>query len=220
VFKAASLVFAELTGCDLSLARLDGADLRRARCASAVFDGASLSAAKVGEIDFGGAVPAGLLGQHCDLSAAGDGSRVGALGQLAAAAASGAARSGRYVGPGDVLEHAELSFGPGAEVKIDGRLVDCKISMPEDATLVIGPSGSLVRCQVIGGRIHIAGTFIEPDRTGLQRPQELVVQGCGAVSTTVEQPAAGTAFGFSSGCRLRLQIKPPNTNGEQHVDRA
>jgi hypothetical protein len=71
---------------------------------------------------------------------------------------------------------------------------------------------------VVGGRIRIEGALIEPGRVGLLRPREVLVLERGAVATRLEQPATGTTFGFSRGCRLRLQIEKHTSEGDQHAD--
>jgi hypothetical protein len=121
----------------------------------------------------------------------------------------------RYVGPGDVLKNAELSFESGAEVQVDGKLEHCELNMAEDASLIIGESGVLENCRVIGGRVRVNGCFLERTRVGLDGPVELVVSKQGAVATTLQQPATETHFGFAAGCRLRLYIKEPQKRVEE-----
>lgn len=116
----------------------------------------------------------------------------------------------RYVGKGDVLKHADLEFGPGADIAIDGHLEACHIRLAPDAHLRIGQTGQLVGCQVHGGLIEIRGVFLEGDRNGLVLPQQLFVTESGAVDATVEQPYGYTRMGFERGCRLRLRIKNPS----------
>jgi hypothetical protein len=115
----------------------------------------------------------------------------------------------RYIGVGDVLKNAELEFGDGAEVQVDGHLEGCSITLAANATLVVGEDGVLERCQIKGGNIEIHGRFLEMNRIGFVRPGQLLVSVRGAVSATIEQPPARTRFGFASGCRLRLNIKDP-----------
>ena len=110
-------------------------------------------------------------------------------------------------GLGDVLKNAELFFGEGAEIQVDGSLLSCEIKLAGDATLVITESGSLEGCRVSGGRIHVRGRFISPASIGLYRPTELRVFETGVLATELEQHQTQTRFGFASGCRLRLSIK-------------
>jgi hypothetical protein len=122
----------------------------------------------------------------------------------------------RYVGPGDTLRNAELSFESGAEVQVDGLLEHCELNLAEDASLIIGESGVLDGCRVVGGRVHVNGCFLERSRVGLENPVELVVSRQGAVATTLQQPASETHFGFDAGCRLRLYIKDPQKVAEEN----
>ncbi len=115
----------------------------------------------------------------------------------------------RYIGVGDVLKNAELEFGEGAEVQVDGHLEGCSITLAANASLVIGEHGILERCQIKGGNIEIHGRFLEMNRIGFVRPGQLLVSVLGAVCATIEQPPTRTRFGFASGCRLRLNIKEP-----------
>jgi hypothetical protein len=107
------------------------------------------------------------------------------------------------------LRNAELSFESGAEVQVDGLLEHCELNMAADASLIIGESGVLENCRVVGGRVRVNGCFLERSRVGLDGPVELVVSKQGAVATTLQQPASETHFGFAAGCRLRLNIKDP-----------
>jgi len=122
----------------------------------------------------------------------------------------------RYVGPGDILRNAELSFESGAEVQVDGLLEHCELNMAEDASLIIGETGVLENCRVVGGRVRVNGCFLERSRVGLDGPVELVVSKQGAVATILQQPASETQFGFAAGCRLRLYIKDPKKAAEDN----
>jgi hypothetical protein len=88
--------------------------------------------------------------------------------------------------------------------------------MAEDASLIIGETGVLENCRVIGGRVRVNGCFLERSRVGLDGPVELVVSKQGAVATTLQQPASETLFGFAAGCRLRLYIKNPKKSAEDN----
>src|SRR5213076_3233516 len=94
----------------------------------------------------------------------------------------------RYIGVGDILNNAELEFGDGAEVQVDGHLEGCSIVLAPNASLIIGEQGVLERCQIKGGNIEIHGRFLEMNRIGFVRPGRLLVSVRGAVSATVEQP--------------------------------
>jgi len=160
-----------------------------------------------------------FVAQRIDLSREADGSRwvnlVRFLKNPAGTEDSEDQRVRRYVGPGDVLRNAELSFENGAEVQVDGLLDHCELNMAEDASLIIGETGILENCRVIGGRVRINGSFLERARVGLDGPVELVVSKHGAVATTLQQPATETQFGFATGCRLRLNIKGPKKQAEE-----
>jgi hypothetical protein len=118
------------------------------------------------------------------------------------------------VGPGDVLKNADLFFGGGAEIQVDGRLLSCEIKLAGDATLVITETGSLEGCRVSGGRVHVRGRFIAPASIGLYRPTELRVFETGRLATELEQHQGQTRFGFTPGCRLRLYIKTTAMEGQ------
>jgi hypothetical protein len=122
------------------------------------------------------------------------------------------------VGAGDVLKNAELVFGRGAEILVDGSLQQCAITMTDDATLVIGESGLLQGCRVSGGRIQIHGHFLAPSSVGMLRPTELRVFAKGVVATELEQHQSHTRFGFAHGCRLRLLIKTPKPQARENDD--
>jgi hypothetical protein len=108
------------------------------------------------------------------------------------------------------LKNAELEFGDGAEIQVDGHLEGCTIVLAPDACLIVGETGVLERCQITGGNIEVHGRFLEMNRVGFIRPGQLLVSVQGAVSATIEQPSTRTRFGFASGCRLRLSIKEPS----------
>jgi hypothetical protein len=208
----------EKASCDA--ADFSRADLRRARFIGAVFNKTVIESARVFGLELGGAPPAeAFIAQRCDLSREADGSRWVTLQKYLRNPGAGEdgddQRSRRDVGPGDVLRNAELNFESGAEVHVDGLLEHCELNMAEDASLVIGESGILESCRVVGGRVRINGCFLERSRVGLDGPVELVVSKQGAVATTLQQPASETHFGFAAGCRLRLSIKEPQKRVEE-----
>jgi len=186
----------------------------------ATFSKTVIESARVFGMELGGVTPHAdaFVAQRCDLSREADGSRWVALAKFlknpGGAEDGEDARLRRYVGPGDVLKNAELSFESGAEVQVDGLLEHCELNMAEDASLIIGESGVLENCRVIGGRVRVNGCFLERTRVGLDGPVELVVSKQGAVATTLQQPANETQFGFAAGCRLRLYIKEPQKRVE------
>jgi uncharacterized protein YjbI with pentapeptide repeats len=212
--QGASLVEADMEKAVCEAADFSRADLRRARFVGATFGKTVIESARVFGIELGGTPPAeAFVAQRCDLSREADGSRWVTLQKFLKN--PGGAEDGedqrlrRYVGPGDVLRNAELSFESGAEVQVDGLLEHCELNMAEDASLIIGESGVLENCRVVGGRVRVNGCFLERSRVGLDGPVELVVSKQGAVATTLQQPATETHFGFAAGCRLRLYIKEP-----------
>jgi len=172
-----------------------------------------LTGAKVHRADFVEVRLVGVRVEWLDTSRDGDGTERSSMQQFLEglggrpSLAPGAIR--RYIGVGDVLKNAELEFGEGAEVQVDGHLEGCSITLAANATLIIGEEGALERCQVKGGNIEVHGRFLEMNRIGFVRPGQLLVSVRGAVSATIEQPPARTRFGFASGCRLRLNIKEP-----------
>jgi hypothetical protein len=212
--ERASLRGASLRNTDFRQTRLTQADLRGARAPGIRLEGAQVLGARVHGLDFGDDIPEGLPGDLCDSSRAGDDSEHSSLLELYQALGGAGALTTvprRYVGAGDVLKNAELVFGGKAEVLVDGILRQCKIEMTDDATLIIGESGLLDGCYVTGGRIRVHGRFLSPSSVGLRSPAELVVFERGLVATQLEQHRGNTRFGFTRGCRLRLNIKTPNT---------
>jgi uncharacterized protein YjbI with pentapeptide repeats len=219
VLRKVVLVGASLGEADLSRARLSGvdlsrADLRRAVLKGARLEGSSLTGAKIHRADFADATFSDVRADFLDRSRDGDDSEritFAAFLQSLQHPDEPAPNAGRrYIGATDVLKNAEFDFGDGAEVQVDGRLEGCSITLAPNASLIIGETGVLERCQVKGGNIEVHGRFLETSRIGFLRPGQLLVSVRGAVSTTVEQPPTKTRFGFASGCRLRLNIKDPS----------
>ena len=217
-FQGASLVEADLEKCTCDHTDFSRADLRRSRFTGAIFSQTSIDSARVFGMTFTPPNPDAFVAQRCDLSREADGSRWVALAKFLKNPSGGEdaeeQRLRRYVGPGDVLRNAELSFESGAEVQVDGLLDHCELNMAEDASLIIGESGVLENCRVVGGRVRVNGIFLERSRVGLEGPVELVVSKEGAVATTLQQPNTETHFGFAAGCRLRLYIKDPKKTAE------
>jgi hypothetical protein len=217
----ASLRGAVLRYADFRQSRLARADLRGVRASGIRLDGAMLKGARVHGLDFGSEAPADLPQDICDVSRAGDDSEHGSLTefwaqlQLVGAPRRVALKSEdvgaprRVVGVGDMLKNAELVFGGSAEVLVDGTLRQCEIKLTDEAMLVVGETGLLDGCRVIGGRIQVHGRFLAPSSVGLTAPAELVVFERGLVATQLEQHRGQTRFGFVQGCRLRLNIKTP-----------
>lgn len=212
-FQGASLLQADFERAACERADFSRADLRRVRLTGATFGKTLIDSARVFGIQIGTVHADDFSGQRCDLSREADGSRWVSVPKFVKNPSGGEEgdeqRLRRYVGPGDILRNAELSFESGAEVQVDGLLEHCELNMAEDASLIIGETGVLENCRVIGGRVRVNGCFLERTRVGLERPVELIVSKQGAVATTLQQPATETHFGFATGCRLRLFIKEP-----------
>jgi len=224
-FQGASLIEVDMEKASCELADFSRADLRRGRFSGASFDKTILDSARVFGITISPTHATAFIAQRIDLSREADGSRWVNLARFlknpSGAEDGDEQRLRRYVGPGDVLRNAELSFESGAEVQVDGLLDHCELNMAEDASLIIGESGVLENCRVVGGRVRVNGCFLERSRVGLDGPVELVVSKQGAVATTLQQPASETQFGFAAGCRLRLYIKDPQkkTAEDNHAAR-
>lgn len=217
-FQGCSLLQADFEKASCERADFTRADLRRVRFAGAVFGKTVIDSARVFGIEIGPLHADDFAGQRCDLSREADGSRWVTLARFIKNPSGGEdaeeQRLRRYVGPGDILRNAELNFESGAEVQVDGLLEHCELNMAEDASLIIGETGILENCRVVGGRVRVNGCFLERTRVGLDGPVELVVSKEGAVATTLQQPASETHFGFAAGCRLRLLIKDPTKLAE------
>jgi uncharacterized protein YjbI with pentapeptide repeats len=217
-FEGASLIEADLEKTVCDAADFSRADLRRARFPLAIFRQTVIDSARVFAIEVGAITAECFVAQRVDLSREADGSRWVNLARFiknpSGAEDPSEQRLRRYVGPGDILRNAELSFENGAEVQVDGLLEHCELNMAEDASLIIGETGVLENCRVVGGRVRVNGCFLERSRVGLDGPVELVVSKQGAVATTLQQPPSETQFGFAAGCRLRLYIKNPKKAAE------
>jgi uncharacterized protein YjbI with pentapeptide repeats len=216
-FTGSSLVKTNFSGADLTGAKLAGADVRHATLARAQLTGAVLTGAKVAGL-VGTGLPLGAIEvTWLDLSPAGDGSQrvengvspsVLSVGAMASAPVDDARR--RYFGRGDVLRNATLQFDAGARVEIDSLFQNCTIQVGADTELVIGPSGVLADCEIVGaGNITVHGKFFERASPGIVGARKLMVSARGAVVSAVAQSGEPTGFVFQSGCQLRVKIIPP-----------
>jgi hypothetical protein len=116
----------------------------------------------------------------------------------------------RYFGRGDVLRNATLAFDAGAQVEIDSLFQNCTINVGVETELVIGPSGVLADCEILGaGCITVHGKFFEKTSPGIVGARKLIVSSRGAVVSAVAQSGEPTGFAFESGCQLRVKIIPP-----------
>jgi uncharacterized protein YjbI with pentapeptide repeats len=216
-FTGASLVKTNFSGADLTGAKLGGADVRHATFARAQLAGAHLTGAKVAGL-VGTGQPLGTIDvTWLDLSPAGDGTQrvengvipsVLTVGAVSQAPSDDARR--RYFGRGDVLRNATLQFDAGAQVEIDSLFQNCTINVGVETELVIGPSGVLADCEIVGaGFITVHGKFFERHSPGIVGPRKLMVSARGAVVSAVAQSEEPTGFAFESGCQLRVKIIPP-----------
>jgi len=219
-FGGASLVRTDFSLADLTGANLTNADMRHANFTQAVIVNARLTGAKVaGLVGTGSTQPAAEVG-WLDLSPAGDGSgrvengvipSVLALGAIAMAKPVSDGRR-RYFGRGDVLRNAVLQFDPGAHVEIDSLFQNCTINIGEQTELVIGESGVLADCEIIGaGSVTIHGKFFEREAPGIVGPRVLSVSAKGALVSAVAKNTDATRFAFENGCQLRVKILSPRS---------
>ena len=212
----ASLVKTNFSGADLTGAKLGGADVRHATFARAQLAGACLTGAKVAGL-VGTGLPLGTIDvTWLDLSPAGDGTQRVENGVIPSVLMVGAVTHAvtdesrrRYFGRGDVLRNATLAFDAGAQVEIDSLFQNCTINVGVETELVIGPSGVLADCEIVGaGCITIHGKFFERHSPGIVGARKLMVSSRGAVVSAVAQSAEPTGFAFESGCQLRVKIIP------------
>ena len=243
--SGANLENADLEGAKLERANLSGANLTRANLEGAVLTGANLSGAQLSYAQLAGArltgaKAAGLVGTGTpvgvvdvgwlDLSPAGDGSQRVENGVIPTLLVAGAASLAkpvtaadgrrRYFGRGDVLRGAQLQFDAGAQIEIDSLFQDCTICIGDDTELVIGPSGVLADCEIIGGgNVTIHGKFFERKSPGMVALRKLDVSAKGAIVATVTQHAERTKFAFESGCQLRVKIVPSGTTEKAEAKR-
>jgi hypothetical protein len=214
-FTGASLVKINFSGADLTGAKFGGADLRHATFARAQLAGAVLTGAKAAGL-VGTGLPLGVLEvTWLDLSPAGDGTQRVENGVIPSVLTVGAVTTAvaesrrRYFGRGDVLRNANLAFDAGAQVEIDSLFQNCTINVGVETELVIGPSGVLADCEIIGaGCITVHGKFFEKASPGIVGARKLIVSARGAVVSAVAQSGEPTGFAFESGCQLRVKIIP------------
>jgi uncharacterized protein YjbI with pentapeptide repeats len=217
--SGAQLGKADFTRASLSGADLTEADLRGACLVGATLDDATLTGARVHGVVGTGEPIADL---HADWVDAG----ADAVEKLTDAASVMAMLSGRaaaapagqrFFGPGDVLRNANLEFGSGGAVHIESLFEGCTIALGEGTQLVIGKSGALAGCQIVGpGRLTIHGRFVERESPGITGVTEVVVSASGSLVGAVEQPAQLTRFAFEPGCVLRTKIRHAK-NGQSKV---
>jgi hypothetical protein len=106
-----------------------------------------------------------------------------------------------------VLKNAEMEFGAGSLVEVQGRFENCKVLLGEDAQLKIGPDGVLRDCQILGrGVILVHGQMLNDGDKGFTSPKVFFVASTGVAVGTIRQPQGLTRFGFEPGCILRLKI--------------
>src|SRR6185503_8109080 len=119
----------------------------------------------------------------------------------------------RYFGRGDVLRDAELRFDDGARVEIDSLFQNCTINIGSGTQLIVGPSGVLADCQIVGdGTVTINGKFFERESPGIVGLRQLAVTSNGVVMSAVAHNPERTQFAFESGCQLRVKITGPVTD--------
>jgi uncharacterized protein YjbI with pentapeptide repeats len=215
-----SLVKTDLQLADLSGANMSGTDVRHATFAQAQLTGARLTGAKVAGLVGTGSPLGQIEVLWLDLSPAGDGTQrvengvipsVLTLGAVASMPADPGKR--RYFGRGDVLKNATLQFDAGARVEIDSLFQNCTINIGEQTELIVGPSGVLADCEIIGGgAVTVHGKFFERKSPGIVGPRQLSVSSRGAVVSAVSQHAQQTRFAFETGCQLRVKIVAPETS--------
>jgi hypothetical protein len=107
-----------------------------------------------------------------------------------------------------VLKGATLRLDAGARVEVESLFQECVIELGEGTELIVGSSGVLADCTVVGhGRIVIAGKFYEQKSPGIVGPTQLVVNAGGCLVAEVEQAAEATHFAFEPGSNLRVKIR-------------
>jgi hypothetical protein len=90
---------------------------------------------------------------------------------------------------------------------------NCTIKIGEQTELVIGASGVLADCEVIGGGgVTIHGKFFERQAPGIVGARVIAVSARGALVSAVAKNADSTRFAFENGCQLRVKILGPKTD--------
>ena len=224
-FSNASLVRTDFSLADLTGANLTGADIRHANFTQAVIINAKLTGAKAAGLIGTGSAPAAVEVLWLDLSPAGDGSNrvengvipsVLALGAIATVKPVADSRR-RYFGRGDVLRNAVLQFDAGAHVEIDSLFQNCTINIGDGTELVIGTSGVLADCEIVGaGSITINGKFFERQAPGIVGPRRLAVSAQGALVSAISKHTEATRFAFENGCQLRVKILGSKPSTDKH----
>jgi hypothetical protein len=211
---------ASVRKCDLQRAHLVAADLRDADLRSSDFtaaklDLANLTGARIANVIGTGTPVENVQVAWIDTSARGDGSERLTNGQIPALLSGIAAKksrpeSERYIGRGDVVRAAKLSFAPGSRIHVDGLCERCHFTLGDGAELVVGPHGILADCTIEGaGRIVIEGRFYEGRTPGIVGPKELVVRAGGVVVAAVKQNVELSRLAFERGSRLRMKVLRP-----------
>jgi uncharacterized protein YjbI with pentapeptide repeats len=208
---------ADLTRAKLVRANFSEADLRRVVLKEATLEGSTLTGARVHGAELRPEQLQDVIAESLDMSVAGDGSQPMSLQDYArggGAPKQEGSGDRRYFGAGDVMRNAELEFKDNAHVEIQSRFEHCNIQLGKDAELVVGEHGTLEDCTIVGGRLRVIGKFLERRSPGLIGPSQLFVSESGAVSATVKQSGEATHFAFERGCRLRVHIMRPTTDGK------
>jgi hypothetical protein len=229
-FTGACLARARLTKANLAATILRNADLTEADARFAVLTGAVLDGARLSGARISGVVGTGdrsvFDAAWVDISPNGDGSVPIRDGQIASllCGVSGAELAPpedvsphrpaerRFLGAGDVLRDATLSFAAGCAIEVDSLLENCTIELGEDTELVIGKNGVLADCTIRGsGRITIHGKFYEGRAPGICDAKQVSVSAHGSAVAEVQQCHGGTQFAFEPGSKLRLKIRAPRS---------
>lgn len=200
----ADLSKAQLLHAELANAYLAGANLRGAKLCNADLTSANLEEAELEGADLTGATLDNTITR-------------GARGMSVPTARAptnghgGQGRVARYFGKGDVLKGATLVLDAGARVEIESLFEDCTIEIGDGTELIIGRSGVLAECKVIGrGNIYVRGKFYERSSPGIVGPAQVVVSTGGCLVAEVEQAADATCFAFEPGSNLRIKIRNPS----------
>jgi hypothetical protein len=196
----AVLIHADLAHAYLGGACLSGAQLVNADLASANLEEADLRDADLTGADLTGANLTGTKTTNGELTRAGRATQTGRNGHRPDLA--------RYFGRGDILRGATLRFDSGCRVEVESLFEQCVIELGEGTELLVGSSGVLSDCKVVGrGSLVIAGKFYEKDSPGIVGPLQLIVNAGGCLVAEVEQAAETTRFAFEPGSNLRVKMR-------------